>query len=85
MKRSPEKGSSSLADRGVWINLIRGGEEQSASVREAPVESSKLINTVVVHLGCACVCVTKLLKCIKSIKAIQTTTKPPYCLPCCHI
>lgn len=55
-KRSPEKGSSSLADRGVWINLIRGGEEQSASVREAPVESSKLINTIVVHWGCVCVC-----------------------------
>lgn len=75
--------SSSQADRGVWINLIRGGEEQSASVREAPVESSKLINTVAVHLGY--VCVTKLLKSIKSIKAIQTTTMPPYYLPCFHI
>lgn len=75
--------SNSLADRGIWINLIRGGEEQSANVREAPVECSKLINTVAVHLGY--VCVTKLLKCIKSIKAIQTSTKPTHHLPCFHI
>ena len=47
-------GEGSLAGRGVWINLIRGGEEQSAGVREAPVENSKLINTVAV---CVCVCV----------------------------
>lgn len=53
-KRRPEKGACYLADRGVWINLIRGGEEQSAGVREAPVESSKLINTVAMHLGCVC-------------------------------
>lgn len=63
--------SSSLADWGVWINLIRGGGEQSANVSEAPVESSNLINTVALHLGC--VCVTKLLECIKSIKTIQVS------------
>lgn len=61
--------SSSLADLGVWINLIRGREDQSAGVREALVESSTLINTVFLHLGY--VCVIKLLECIKSIKPIQ--------------
>ncbi len=87
------KGACYLTDRGVWINLIRGGEEQSTGVTEAPVESSKLINTVVVHWGymyvcvrvCVCVCVTRLLKCIKSIKATQTTTNPPYRHPHFHI
>lgn len=49
VKRSPERGACYLTDRGVWINLIRGGEEQSTGVREAPVESSELINTVAVH------------------------------------
>lgn len=61
---SLEKGACYHADRGVWINLIRGGKEQSAGVREAPVEGSKLINTVSVHV-CVRVSVTKLLKCIK--------------------
>lgn len=46
VKRGPEQGACHLSDRGVWINLIRGGEEQRSSVREAPVKSSKLINTV---------------------------------------
>lgn len=80
--------SSSGADKGVWINLIRGREEQSASVREAPVESSTLIKTVSPHTGrsvCVCVCVTKLLKWIKSIKAIKMCTKLFYCLCCSHI
>lgn len=39
-----------VADRRVWINLIISGEEQSASVREAPVQSSKLIKDVVMHV-----------------------------------
>lgn len=37
--------------RGVWINLIRGGDEHNARVREALVESSEVINTVAAHLG----------------------------------
>lgn len=51
---SEKKGACHLGRQGGWINLIRDGEEQSARVREAPVKSSKVINTVAIHLGCVC-------------------------------
>lgn len=41
VKRALRRELAVGAGRGVWINLIRGGGEQSAGVGEAPVEKLK--------------------------------------------
>lgn len=41
VKRALRRELAAGGGRGVWINLIRGGGEQSAGVGEAPVEKLK--------------------------------------------